>query len=70
MTEKEVLTEKERIELKHKGGSNFLRLPAAWLQSIPQLTKTMVFDATVQREDGKIMIVFEKVTDHARQSSQ
>jgi hypothetical protein len=60
--EREIISNKEKIELKRSGTSDMLRVPAAWRQSFPQLAgPNIIFEAYVERDlDGRIFLVFKK----------
>lgn len=61
------ITNTERIELKRRGTSDGLRVPAEWKHTLPELKPpspgmSIFFDATVMRDsNGRIFIVFAKV---------
>jgi hypothetical protein len=60
--EREVLTEKEAVELRRSGSSDVLHLPAHWKRSFPFLKSAKLFEATIERDQtGAIFIVFRKV---------
>lgn len=60
--ENKVLTSSEQIELKRKGTSDFLRVPAKWRNTFKKLQGHLTFDATLQEDpNGALYIVFKKV---------
>jgi len=61
---REVITKSERIELKRKGTSDFLRVPAKWRHSFRKLQGKLTFDATYEEdENGVPYLIFKKVRE-------
>ena len=60
--EREIISNKEKIELKRSGSSDMLRVPANWRRSFPQLQgANIIFEAHVERDmHGRIFLVFQK----------
>jgi len=59
---REQLTTSETIDLKRKGSSDYLRVPATWRASIKGLQGKLKFEAKVERdENGILYIIFKKV---------
>jgi hypothetical protein len=59
---REIISNKEEIELKRSGNSDMLRVPSSWRRSFPQLQgANIIFEAQVERDaDGRIYLVFQK----------
>lgn len=60
--EREIISNKEEVALKHYGTSVGLRVPAIWRRSFPQLQgANIIFEAHVERDIyGRIFLVFQK----------
>jgi hypothetical protein len=59
---REIISNKEQIELKRSGTSDMLRVPATWRKSFPQLKGTnIIFEAHIERDtSGRIFLIFKK----------